>query len=560
MSEGKGGERKSKALCDALPAIDARRFLARACAKDSALRKDVQAKADSMRSETVAAAARAVRRAAERGVPRTRAWRIAQLRACQRMLIEGRDKFAAEFKKDFNRSPFGSYSLELGQIEQSIQSALDKLDSWMAPRPVPGNLVVTPGKSAVRPEPFGAVLIIGCWNYPFKLSLDPLVGAIAAGNSVLLKMPSDMVPNASRAVVELCAQYLDRDAIRVIGGGVRENTALLQEKWDKIFYTGSDFVGRIVYQAAADRLTPVTLEMGGKCPTVIGRSSNLSLAAKRVAWAKWTNAGQTCVSPDYVCVHEDIAERFLRELEANIESFYEGDPAASVEYCRMVNERHARRVSAFITANKGEVRFGGKFDVSKRYIEPTVLFFGGNWDKFGSSKVMSEEIFGPVLPVVTFSDRKTVIPFINQGIGKPLALYVYSSDRNEYEDILQNTSSGAAVVNDSIVQMTNHALPFGGVGSSGIGRYHGKYTFDCFSHEKAVLVRPGISLLDVPARYPPYSGWKQTVLKLATRATPAWQVKAIKMGIAVLLIAAVWKNRRGARGVLHWLVDLLLGG
>eukprot|EP00466_Bigelowiella_natans_P003284 jgi/Bigna1/80534/fgenesh1_pg.72_\ len=536
----------SKSLVSGLLSCDARKILAEACEKMPELKQQVARRVTETSDPAVKAAKANLKKAFSSGVTRSLEWRRQQLRAMMAMLREGKDALLQGLKKDLNRSEEEGYFLETNIIEHAAQNALDNLDNWTSETRVSTNLINLPGASSLKSDPLGwCVLILGCWNYPVQLALVPLVGAIAAGNAVVLKLPTDMVPHSSNAMKRLCDQYLDRKYIMVMEGGVKTNQALLKERWDKVFYTGSDIVGRIVYEAAANHLTPVCLEMGGKCPTIIGKTSNLEVATKRIAWGKWMNAGQTCVAPDHIFVHKDISKQFREKLVKNVKDFY--------GHCHS-----SSRGDKIIT--------GGNFDVKSRYIDPTVLFFGDDWKSFESSKAMSQEIFGPVLPVVEYTDAERVVEFINKG-EKPLSLYVFSNDTRGYvegmggeeylclrasrksffllekEIFLKNTSSGAYLVNEIATHLTNEELPFGGVGHSGIASYHGKFSFDCFSHQKAVLRRPDTTVLDIFARYPPYSSLKVAILGFAQTVRPAWKFRVLKYAFFLVVTMVIVQNK-----------------
>jgi aldehyde dehydrogenase (NAD+) len=348
-------------------------------------------------------------------------------------------------------------------------------------------------------------LIIAPWNYPLQLSLGPLVGALAAGNCAVLK-PSELAPATARLLAERLPGYLDPACVRVVEGEVAETTALLAERFDHIFYTGNGAVGRIVLEAAAKHLTPVTLELGGKSPCYVDASADLAVAARRIAWGKFFNAGQTCIAPDYVLAHAAIRDRLLDLLRATLRDFYGDDPRTSPDYARIVNARHHRRLSALLGA--GTVVVGGESDEAQRYLAPTVLA-----DVPPDAPVMREEIFGPILPVLAVADADAAIAFVNAR-PKPLALYLFAADRAVEERVLARTSSGGATVNHVMLHFLVPELGFGGVGPSGMGAYHGRASFEVFSHRKGVLRQS--TAIDVPLLYPPFSdakkGWVRRLL------------------------------------------------
>jgi aldehyde dehydrogenase (NAD+) len=332
--------------------------------------------------------------------------------------------------------------------------------------------------------------------------MAPFIGAIAAGNCAVLK-PSEISANTSALIADLVPRYLDQDCLRVVEGGVPETTNLLDQRWDHIFYTGNGVVGRIVMAAAAKHLTPVTLELGGKSPAIVGRSADLEMAAKRIAWGKFWNAGQTCVAPDYVLVHEHVHDRFIAQLRTSLREFYGDDVQASPDYGRIINEHHFQRLQKLL--GSGDIAIGGQVDPGDRYIAPTVLVNVPH-----EAPVMGQEIFGPILPVLRIRDIDDAIAFVNAR-PKPLALYVFAKDRLAQQRILGRTSSGGATVNHAWMHLTVPGLPFGGVGESGMGAYHGKATFDVFTHRKSVLKKS--TLVDPPLVYPPYSDIKERWIK-----------------------------------------------
>jgi aldehyde dehydrogenase (NAD+) len=349
------------------------------------------------------------------------------------------------------------------------------------------------------------VLIIGPWNYPVQLVLAPLVGALAAGNAAVLK-PSEVAAHTSRALARLIPRYLDGDAIAVIEGGVPETTALLDERWDHIFYTGNGTVGRVVMAAAAKHLTPVTLELGGKSPTIVDRSANLDVAARRIVWGKYINAGQTCVAPDYVLVDRRVEGPLSARMRDAVRQFYGDDPQASNDYGRIINDRHFARLARLIDdEGSGEVLYGGDRDEDDRYFSPTAVR-----NPELTSPIMQEEIFGPILPVIAVDDTASAIEFVNSR-EKPLALYVFAEETEVANRVIASTSSGGACVNATIFHLAVPGLPFGGVGASGMGAYHGRATFETFSHAKSVLTKP--TGIDPSIAYPPYRGIKAKLLR-----------------------------------------------
>jgi aldehyde dehydrogenase (NAD+) len=347
--------------------------------------------------------------------------------------------------------------------------------------------------------------VVAPWNYPVQLLLSPVAAALAAGNAVVAK-PSEVSPATSAVIARWLPEYVDADAVAVVEGGVPETTALLEQRWDHVFYTGNGTVGRIVAAAAAQHLTPVTLELGGKSPAIVTAEADLELAASRIAFSKWLNAGQTCVASDHVYVDRSVEPAFLAALRAQVAKRYGKDPRKSADYGRIVNTGHAERLKGLLDAGGFEVAVGGEVDVEQRYVAPTVLRAVSP-----TAEVMGEEIFGPVLPVLAYDSLDDVIETINAG-DKPLALYVFSRDDETVGRIVAETSSGGICVNDAVTHLLVPSLPFGGVGESGYGSYHGRWGFETFSHRKAVYVRPAW-FRDLPLLNPPYSRWKQRLAR-----------------------------------------------
>ncbi len=421
------------------------------------------------------------------------AWRAQQLRAVGRMLRERKDDILAALSADLGKSAFEGFLAEIALCEKEVAYMLDNLDKWMQPEKVSTPLAVQPGKSRIYRDPLGVVLIIAPWNYPAQLALLPMIGAIAAGNCVVVK-PSEVAANTSQVLAKLIPEYLDTECVKVVEGAVPETTALLEQRWDHIFYTGNGAVGRIVMAAAAKHLTPVTLELGGKCPVIVDRTADLDVAARRVVWGKFFNAGQTCLAPDYILVHDAVADRFTDKLAKTIRAFYGDDARRSKDYARIINERHHDRLTKLLEGCK--VVAGGDHDRTDRYIAPTLLR-----DVSFDAPIMQEEIFGPLLPIHTIGSMAQAIELVNER-DKPLALYVFSEDKSVQDDVLSLTSSGGACVNDVVMHFTVPDLPFGGVGESGMGAYHGRASFETFTHKKSVLNKS--RHMDLPLRYPPY--------------------------------------------------------
>lgn len=447
----------------------------------------------------IPALVKGLRQTFDSGRTRPRAWREAQLVRLDAMLAEKSDDFAAALEADLGKSSFESWMAELAFVRKEIAHTRKHLGRWMRPERVGTPLAYQPGKSMILREPLGVVLIIAPWNYPLQLALGPLVPALAAGNCAIVK-PSEVAPRTSEAIAKWLPKYLEPDAVAVVQGAVPETTALLEERFDHIFYTGNGTVGRVVMTAAAKHLTPVTLELGGKSPAIVDASADLDVTARRIVWGKFFNAGQTCVAPDYVLVDRRVEERLLAALVKTLKEFFGDDPKKTRDYSRIVNVRHHRRLVNLI--GDGQLVVGGEHDEAERYIAPTILK-----NVKPSAPIMADEIFGPILPVIAVGSTSEAIDFVNAR-AKPLALYVFAGDKAASDEVLGRTSSGGACVNDVVLHLAIPELPFGGVGESGMGAYHGKTGFETFSHRKAVLAK--VAAMDLPLRYPPFDAKKQS--------------------------------------------------
>jgi aldehyde dehydrogenase (NAD+) len=446
---------------------------------------------------------RRLRTAFDAGRTRPVGWRRGQLAAIERMLVEREAEFAEALRLDLNKSPFETYLSETSFVIEEASYARRHLARWVRGSRVRTPIMAQPGRSRIVPEPKGVVLIIAPWNYPLSMVLAPLVGALAAGNAAIVK-PSEIAQHTSAALARIVPAYLDPDAVAVIEGGVAETTALLERRFDHILYTGNERVARIVMAAAARHLTPVTLELGGKSPCLVARDADLEVAASRIAWGKFLNAGQTCVAPDHVLVERAVAAPLLEALVRRIRDFYGEDAAASPDYGRIATERHAARLAQLLEGQR--IYRGGRVDVAARYVEPTIVL-----DPPADSTLMQEEIFGPVLPVIAVDDMASAMKQVASR-PKPLALYVFTRDGALADAVRDTLSAGSVCVNDAVIFMVSPELPFGGVGASGMGRYSGWYGFETFSHMKPVMTR-GFRF-DTPLRYPPYSAAKARLLKL----------------------------------------------
>ena len=421
-------------------------------------------------------------------------FRKQQLRLFRDKLHEHEKALTEALWADLHKSYEEAYLTELGLVYAEINKALKNLKKWSKDECVRSTMSIFPSRSKVIKEPLGTALIIAPWNYPVQLLLNPLVGAMAAGCTAVLK-PSPYTPNVAKALEDLIRDTFDEQYIGITQGNRDVNTALLALRWDLIFYTGSPAVGKVVMAAAAKHLTPVVLELGGKSPCIVDKDANIKVAAKRIAWGKALNAGQTCIAPDYLMVHEDIKEPFLQALEQAFTDLLGKDKQAQKHFVRIVSDKAFNRLVGYL--KDGKIRFGGKMDAKERFIEPTVLE-GVSPD----SPLMQEEIFGPLFPVLTFSDTEDAVSFVNNR-EKPLALYYFGSN-SDY--VLRHTSSGGACVNDTIMHIVNDNMPFGGVGNSGMSAYHGKDSYEVFTHRRAVVTSP--RTLDLPFRYMPYRLFK----------------------------------------------------
>ncbi|MGB3201945.1 MAG: aldehyde dehydrogenase [Nodosilinea sp.] len=425
------------------------------------------------------------------GATRSLDFRLDQLKALRAAIVKYQAEIIDAANRDLGRPEFEGY-IEVAVIGE-LDYAIKHLRRWAKPRRASVPLSQKPGKAWVQPEPLGVGLIIGPWNYPFQLIISPLIGAIAAGNCAILK-PSELAPATSSVLAQLIAETFDPAYVALVEGGVDTAQALLAEKFDHILYTGGERVGKIVMQAAAQHLTPVTLELGGKSPCIIDTDVDVAIAARRIIWGKCLNAGQTCVAPDYLLVDERIKAELVAALQQRLKDCYGENPAQSQDYSRIVNDSQFDRLVGLLS--QGTILAGGDHDRGDRYIAPT-LIDGIGWD----APIMQEEIFGPILPILTYRDLGDAIAQLNQQ-PKPLALYLFSRDRQVQTRMLAQTTAGSVCINDVIVQITVWDMPFGGVGNSGMGRYHGQYSFETFSHLKSVFKKP--FWLDMDWRYPPY--------------------------------------------------------
>ncbi|XP_071701896.1 aldehyde dehydrogenase family 3 member H1-like [Rutidosis leptorrhynchoides] len=441
------------------------------------------------------------------GTTKSYEWRSSQLKNLLKMVENSEKQICEALFSDLSKPEMEAFIHEIAMIKSSCKSALKKLKDWMKPEKAKTSIGTFPSSAEVVSEPLGVVLVISAWNYPLLVSVDPVIGAIAAGNAVVLK-PSEISPATSSLLAKLFGEYLDNSAIKVVEGSVPETTALLEQKWDKIFYTGNGKVARVVMAAAAKHLTPVVLELGGKSPVLVDSNIDLTVTARRIVSGKWgCNNGQACVAPDYVITTKDYAPVLIHALKHQLVKFFGEDPMNSPDMSRIVNSNHFDRLKRLLDDDKvsGKIIHGGQTDKSNFKISPTILL-----DVPEDALIMSEEIFGPLLPIVTVEKIEDGIEFIDSR-PKPLAAYLFTNTKQLKEQFVNNVSAGGVLINDVTLHLMVETIPFGGVGESGMGSYHGKFSFDAFSHKKAVLYR-GFSG-DAPARYPPYTPGKLRLLK-----------------------------------------------
>jgi aldehyde dehydrogenase (NAD+) len=433
-------------------------------------------------------------------------WRRRQLKGLLALLDEHEADLLRALHDDLRKPAMEAFGADIGATAVEIRHVLRHLRSWARPRRVLPGLTGQPGMGRVVPEPLGVGLIIAPWNYPVQLVLAPLAAALAAGNCAVVK-PSELAPATAAALAKLLPAYLDPDAVAVVEGGVPETTALLAERFDHIFFTGSTAVGRVVMEAAARHLTPVVLELGGKSPAVVAADADIEVTARRIMWGKHLNAGQTCIAPDYVLVDSAVAGPLVDAMAAATREFLGERPADSPDFARIVNDRHVERLAGLLRTAGGTIVTGGGIDPATRFVEPTIIL-----DPDREAPIMQEEIFGPLLPVVTVASMDEATDVVNDG-SKPLALYVFSGSTETVDRVLGATSSGGVCVNHTLLHQAATGLPFGGVGASGMGAYHGRAGFDAYSHHRAVLTKPTKPELKI--LYPPYTGIKDRIVRTA---------------------------------------------
>jgi aldehyde dehydrogenase (NAD+) len=429
----------------------------------------------------------------EKGTTRNINERIVQLKKLKNSIIKYESDVYRALEADLGKSVFEAYVTEVGFVLSEIEYMIKRIKKLSKPRRVKTPLMFMGSSSYIVPEPYGTVLVIGTWNYPVQLTLIPVVGAIAAGNCVVIK-PSEVSPNVSSIIAKIISSTFNSEYVACIEGGIEISQQLLSQRFDYIFYTGSANVGKIVMEAAAKDLTPFTLELGGKSPCIVDRDVNIKDASKRIAWGKFLNAGQTCVAPDYIYVHKEIKDEFIKSVIDRIKEFYTNDPLGCENFCRIISEKHFERLLSLIKDEN--IVYGGKSNRNNLKITPTIIEPVNE-----NSKVMQEEIFGPIMPILEFDSFEQVITFINKR-PKPLALYIFSKNKSNISKVLSETSSGGVCINDTINHLSNPHLPFGGVGDSGMGSYHGAMSFETFTHKKSVLKSQ--TIYDMKVIYPPY--------------------------------------------------------
>ncbi|TYP93893.1 aldehyde dehydrogenase (NAD+) [Fodinibius salinus] len=422
-------------------------------------------------------------------------FRKEQLRKIKKLLNTYEDDIFDALFADLKKPVFETYETELLILKHEIDHLLSNLSSWASPTKVSGEFFNFPSQNYIHPQPYGVSLVIGAWNYPLQLSLNPALSSIAAGNTTIIK-PSEHASHTSRLVTNMINENFEAGFLHAIEGDAEVTQSLLDQPLDYIFFTGSTTVGKKIMHAAAKQLTPLTLELGGKSPAIVDQSADIATAAKRICWGKFINAGQTCVSPDYVYVHKSLKKTFLQHLKEYVTEFYGDDPSQSPDYARIINRNHFSRITGLLE-DQSEV-IGGQYNEEDLYIEPTILP-RADWNH----SVMQEEIFGPLLPVLPFADLDDVITTINSH-SRPLALYLFSTDSDNQEKIINEIPFGGGCINDTVAHLANLNLPFGGIGNSGFGQYHGKSGFDEFSHQKSIMKKSGWP--QIPLRYPPYEG------------------------------------------------------
>ena len=426
-----------------------------------------------------------------------------KLQQLKNSILKNEEVIYSALYKDLKKSKFEAYISEIGILISEIDLVIKNIHKWSKPKKIRSSMLNFPSNDFIISEPYGCTLVIAPWNYPFQLAVSPIISAIASGNTVVLK-PSEITKHTGEIIKTLLSDIFEENHLKVVLGGVPETTQLLNLRWDYIFFTGSVEVGKIIAKAASKHLTPCTLELGGKNPCIVDSTANLKLSAKRLVWGKFLNAGQTCIAPDFILAHESIKSKLIDLLITEIKKAYGINPEISKSYPRIVNSNNFERLKAIL---KGEIiLYGGETNSDDNYFAPTLID-----SPVSNSKLMQKEIFGPILPILSFKDINDIDKIIKP-LEKPLALYVFSNNKNFYNSIITKYSFGGGAINDTMIQFGNSRLPFGGVGESGIGAYHGKYSYETFTHKKSISIKS--NWLDIPIRYAPYDG-KLNLLKKA---------------------------------------------
>ena len=425
------------------------------------------------------------------------------LKKLRQEIIKREDAICDAIYADFKKPKFESMSAETQFVLAELNHIIKNLKFWSKPERISSSLLNFPSSDWIYKEPYGTVLIVAPWNYPFQLAISPLIGAIAAGNTSIIKL-SEITPNTSEIIAEIITAVFKPEYVAIVEGGIEVSKELLAQKWDYIFFTGSTRVGKIFYESAAKHLTPITLELGGKNPCIVDDTAAVELSGKRIVWGKFLNAGQTCIATDYILVHKDVKDRLINALKKSIEKFYGKNIEKSTDYTRIVDSNHFNNLQQMLEGQ--EIIFGGNSNKNDNYLSPTLV----NEPKL-DSKLMEGEIFGPILPIISYTTEADIDRYL-MNYGKPLATYVFSKNKKFQQKIIKSYGFGGGAINDTLIQITNKRLPFGGVGQSGIGAYHGKTSFDIFSHQKSIVKRP--NWLDIPLRYPPYKLPKKIVKKI----------------------------------------------
>jgi len=444
-----------------------------------------------------------LRQSFNNGITKNLAFRKSQLKSLFNMLDVHENDFCEALLKDLNKSPCEAKMTEILLCKQEISTLIKNMDTWLANERVPKTFLTLTDATWIQRQPYGVALCIGAWNYPVVLTISPLSGLLAAGNCVILK-PSELAVHTAKLLSELLPKYLDQSVCRVELGDGPRTSEILKSRFDYIVYTGSTAVGKLVMEAAAKHLTPVTLELGGKSPTYLDKNVDLNMAVKRIIWSKLVNCGQTCIATDYLLCHKDNKEAFVQLALKTIDEFYTSDPSKSKDYPRIINKRHYNRLMELVKQTNGNVVFGGDSNEETCYIAPTLVVLDSAKDV-----LMESEIFGPILPIITVESCNEAIEIINRG-EKPLAVYVFSNERSVLQKFENETTSGGLVFNDCAMHFAVKGLPFGGVGNSGMGYYHGKFSIDQFSHKRAVLDKDTKEFVNNLFRYPPYNESKES--------------------------------------------------